>query len=170
MKNLSTSNFAALLVVSFLGLYGCNYNKENSNKPTINIGAKAITIADTITYDVLLRPLDSTDIWEAEHLKYLNQKEFLNYVFNGLYSGKFLAYEFMSTKQFNKSEIESIEKAEGYSRDKISKVQFKELWFVDSLGMLQKHIYSYTLGIEAYSNQNTFLGHKALFEVKVEKD
>ena len=168
MKNLSTSNFAALFVVSFLGLYGCNYNKENSNKTTTNIGAKAITIADTITYDVLLRPLDSTDIWEAEHLKYLNQKEFLNYVFNGLYSGKLSAYEFLSNKKLSISEVEYIEKAEGYSRDQISKAQFKELWYIDSTGVLQKHIFSFTLGISAYSNQNTFLGHKALFVVKEE--
>ncbi len=166
MKNLSISSFVVLLVISIFGFYSCNCNKEDNNKTKINIGAKAITIADTITYDVLLRPLDTTDIWEAEQLKYLNQKEFLNYVFDGLYSGKFSAYEFMSTKQFNKSEIEAIEKVEGYSRDKISKVQFKELWYVDSLGTLQKHIFSYTLGIEAYSNQNTFLGHKALFVVK----
>lgn len=170
MKSLSKNGLLALLVISFLGFYGCNCNKENNNKTTINIGAKAITIADTITYDVLLRALDSADIWEAEHLKHLNQKEFLTYVFDGIYSGKLSAYEFLSNKKLSITEVENIEKAEGYSRDQISKAQFKELWYIDSTGVLQKHIFSFTLGISAYSSQNTFLGHKALFEVKVEKD
>lgn len=168
MKNLSISNFAALLVISFLGIYSCNCNKENNYKPTINIGEKANTIADTITYDVLLKPIDTTDFWEAEHIKFLNHDAFLTYVFDGIYSGKLSAYEFMSNKKLSITDVKNIENAEGYSRNEISKAQFKELWYIDSTGLLRKHIYSFTLGISAYSNQNTFLGHKALFEVRVE--
>jgi hypothetical protein len=72
----------------------------------------------------------------------------------------------MGDKPLTIDEVKKIEQEEGFSRDKISKVQFRERWYIDSSDNFQKQIISYTLGIEAYSKQNSFLGHKALFVVK----
>jgi hypothetical protein len=164
----NSKSLIVLLAVILLGAIGCNTISKRDNIKGKVLPFYAETVADTIVYDVLLRPLDTTNVWEAEQLKYLNQLGLINHIFESIYSKKYSAYDFFSGKPLSVNEIQSMERVDGFSRKKVSKVQFKELWYLDSLGALQKHIYSYTLGIEAYSDKNTFLGHKALFEVRVE--
>lgn len=157
-----------LLVVILLVTFGCNTKSKRCDNKGKALPLYAGTVADTIVYDVLLRPLDTTNVWEAEQLKYLDQMGLINHIFESIYTKKYSAYDSFSGKPLSVTEVQNMERVAGFSRTKISKIQFRELWFLDSLGALQKHIYSYTLGIEAYSDKNTFLGHKALFEVKVE--
>ena len=99
-------------------------------------------------------------------MQYLNQKSLVNYLIDGVYNGKFIAMEFMGDKVLSIDDVKAIEQEKDFSRDRVSKVQFRERWFIDSAGNFQKQIINYTLGIEVYSKQNTFLGHEALFVVK----
>lgn len=154
------------LVIAFI-FVGCS-NTENEKvrtRPQVNL-ANAKIIADTITYDVILRAIDTSEVWEAECLQYLNRESFINYLFEGIYSNQLIAIEFMGNKVLKADDVKEIEHSEGFSRNLVTKVQFKERWYVDSLGNFQKEIISYTLGIEVYSKQNSFLGHKALFVIK----
>ena len=154
------------LVIAFI-FVGCT-NTENEKvrtKPQVNL-TNAKIIADTITYDVILRAIDTSDVWTAECLQYLNQESLINYLFEGVYSNQFTAIEFMGNKVLKTDDVKEIEQSEGFSRNLVTKVQFKERWYIDSLGNFQKEIISYTLGIEVYSKQNSFLGHKALFVIK----
>lgn len=159
--------YTIIAILVIVATIGCNRTAEDqTRKHRVASTAKGQIIADTIVYDVILRNIDTSDIWEAECLKYTNQEEFINYLFDGLYSQQFIAVEFLGDKMLSIKEIKEIERSDGFSRSRVSKVQFKEQWYIDSCGNLQKDIISYTLGIEAYSKQNSFLGHKALFVVK----
>jgi len=147
-------------------LNGCDQpvkEKVESNEPVLSA-----TIADTITVDVTLKALDTTSFWDVEQHKYINQKALVDYVFDGIYSKKLKVYDFNTGVELKIKDIKEIEVQPKYSREMVSKIQFKELWFIDSAGNLQKKTYSYTLGLEQYSEMGTFLGHKALFTVKLQ--
>lgn len=163
---LRTRNLLAILIIASF-IFGCsksNKPKEKSTKQSLS--GDITVIADTIVYDVILRNIDTSDVWEAECLQYLNQKSLVNYLIDGVYNGQFIAIEFMGDKVLSIDDVKAIEQESNFSRDKVSKVQFRERWYIDSEGNLQKQIISYTLGFEIYSKQNSFLGHKALFVVK----
>ena len=157
--------FAILIIASFI--FGCSKSNKPTENSTQQLSPGDITvIADTIVYDVILRNIDTSDVWEAECLQYLDQKSLVNYLIDGVYSGQFIAIEFMGDKVLSIENVKAIEQENGFSRYRVSKVQFRERWFIDSTGNFKKQIISYTLGIEVYSKQNTFLGHEALFVVK----
>lgn len=157
--------FAILIIASFI--FGCSKsNKPKETSDQQSISGNITVIADTIVYDVILRNIDTSDVWEAECLQYLDQKSLVNYLIDGVYNGQFIAIEFMGDKVLSIDDVKAIEQENGFSRDKVSKVQFRERWYIDSARNLQKQIINYTLGIEVYSKQNTFLGHEALFVVK----
>lgn len=159
--------FISLAIVLATFFLSCKNNEGKKSNSDFNTNSAVVkTIADTIIYDVILRAIDTSDVWSAECLKYLDQKLLISYLFEGVYSEQFTAIEFMGDKILSPAEIKEIENEEGFSRDLVTKVQFKERWYIDSSGNLQKQIISYTLGIEVYSKQNSFLGHKALFVVK----
>jgi len=122
-------------------------------------------VADSIIYDVVIRDIDNEDPWESERLKTFKQDVFVDNIFDELYNEKLSAYDFMTGEKLSIKDIKNIEKSEGYSRSKISKVQFNEQWVIDSLWVLNKKINSMIFGIESYSKQGTFTGHKALFKV-----
>ena len=154
-----------IILITAALVIGCSSKNRKTVNSTKNPLASEI-IADTIIYDVIVRNIDKSDVWEAECLQYVNQKSLIDYLFNGVYNGQFSAIEFLGDKVLSIDDVKAIEQESGFSRDRVSKVQFRERWFIDSAGNFQKQIISYTLGIEAYSKQNSFLGHKALFIVK----
>lgn len=155
------------LLVNFLLvilLIGCG--KSQKKAIDYSLTGNSTIIADTITVDVTLRATDSTSSWDVEQHRYINQKALVDYIFSGIYSDRFETFDFFTGKELSKEEIKKIETTQGFSRNQIIKIQFKEFWYVDTVGSLQKKILSYTLGLEHRSEQGTFLGYKALFTVK----
>ncbi|HOP03540.1 MAG TPA: hypothetical protein PL017_12390 [Tenuifilaceae bacterium] len=154
--------FACILILSF----SCSNEKvEKKRDGRFIIPDKSTVIADTITVDVTLRAMDTTSIWDVEQHKYINQRLLVDYIFDGIYNEKFSAFDFFTGEELSKFDVEKVEKEEGFNRDKVTKIQFKEFWYIDSTGVLQKQILSYTLGLEKTSEKGTPLGHKALFTV-----
>lgn len=140
-----------------------NSKLAQSNRAPLPKGS--IIIADSIIYDVVIRAIDTSDTWESERLKTFKQDVYIDNIFDQIYKGELIAYDFYSGQKLSVKDVKDIEKSEGYSRSKVSKVQFNEQWVIDSLGVLNKHINSMTLGLESYSHQGTFTGHKALFKI-----
>lgn len=143
-------------------------NKGNDKMMQLNtkpLPQGSILVADSIIYDVVIRALDTTDTWDSERLKTFKQDVYIDNIFDQLYKGKLTACDFYTGNKLSVKDIKDIESSEGYSRSKVSKVQFNEQWVIDSLGVLNKRINCMTLGIESYSHQGTFTGHKALFRV-----
>ena len=146
--------------------FSCKQHEQNPNV-TINESENAVTtFADSIKYDVIIKPTDSEDAWEVERLQNFKQNSFIDYIFEQLYAGNFSAFDYETHKVLSIQEVKKIESAADFNRQNIGKIQFNEKWYIDSTGMLNKKINFLTLGIESYSNQKTFLGYKALFIVK----
>lgn len=154
---------AAIFIVSAL-LSGCAQQDREVAESFVPQVSKII--ADTITIDITLRALDTTSYWDVEQHKYINQQALVDYIFDGVYSKRLSAYDFYTGKNLGVKDVKKLEVEIGFSRENVSKIQLKELWFIDSTGYLKKKTYSYTLGLEQYSDKGTFLGHKALFTVK----
>lgn len=153
-----------ILILSMI----CGCSTKNSGKTSISerFTVEGIILADTIIYDVTITLLDSSNKWECECLKGVRQKSLVDYIFNQIYAGRFTAYNFSDGEQLTTRELQKIEQTNGFNRQLISKIQFKELWHTDTSGTLKKEILEMTLGYASYSNQHTFLGHKGLFNVK----
>jgi len=138
---------------------------ENKSTAVRTLPKGSILVADSVIYDVVIRDIDHEDPWESERLKTFKQDVFVDNIFDQLYEGKLFAYDFYTGEELTIKKIKEIEKAEGFSRTKVSKIQFNEQWSIDSLGVLNKQINYMTFGLESYSLQGTFTGHKALFKV-----
>ncbi|MHC1704001.1 MAG: hypothetical protein AB9846_08835 [Tenuifilaceae bacterium] len=155
-------------IITICILCGSCKNKnrlDNNYTPVETLPNGSILVADSIIYDVVLRDIDHEDPWESERLKSLKLDVFVDNVFDKLYQRELFAYDFYTGKELTLKDIKAIEDREGFSRTKVSKVQFNERWSIDSLGVLNKKINYMTFGLESYSLQGTFTGHKALFKV-----
>ncbi len=156
----------ALLAIIMVNSSCKEFHNAKENEELLPIDGNLLVVADTITVDVTLRALDTTSIWDIEQHKYVNQKVLIDHVFNDIYQDRVKTYDFFSGEELSKRDVKKIENSDGYSRDLISKIQYKEFWYIDSTGTLKKQVLSYTLGMEITSEKGTHLGHKALFTVK----
>lgn len=155
----------ALVFVTMI--IGCkNKSNEFVKTPSSNISENKEFITDSLIYGIVTNVNANIDPYENENFKSFLQDKLINAIFEKLYTGKLKAYDFMSDKKLSINEIKSIEKANGFDRNKVGKVQFNEQWYFDKNGVLNKRVNSMTFGIESYSNQGNFTGYDALFTVK----
>lgn len=165
---MKTFSFFVLAAIAFL-TSSCKHNQGDNMLPVkLKHQLGEITIADSIIYDVIIRDINGEDPWEAKRLSTFKHEQFVNLIFDQLYRGSYTAYNFETQTKISVDEIKAIENTPGFSRQLISKVQFNEGWYADSLGQINKRINSMILGVESYSKQGTFLGYQALFIVKPE--
>lgn len=136
---------------------------KTSNKSTPINGN---TLVESLVYGIVTHVNENTDTYENDRFKSFLQDKLISAIFEKLYDGKLKAYDFFSDKELSIKEIREIEKANGFSRTKIGKVQFNEQWYFDNNDMLNKRVNSMTFGIESYSNQGNFTGYNALFTIK----
>lgn len=159
----------SILIVGFaIALISCNNEKPSENKPSeksVSLDG-ATVLADNLIYSIATHASENVDSSELVEFNKFLKGELINYIFTQIYSGKLKAYDFFSEKELSINEVKDLERAEGYDRSKVGKVQFNEQWLMDKNGMLIKQVNSLTFGIEHYSNQKTFIGYKALFKVK----
>lgn len=159
-KNLTPLGVALYAILFF----GCAPDKSQNGGIPLPLGS--VLVADTITYDISLRAMDTTSAWDVELHKYIRQEVLVDNIFSRISTGDLVPFDFYTGQKLSDVDIARIEAEEGYSRSRISKIQFKEFWYIDSLGTLQRVPLGYTLGMELYSQQGSFLGHKALFMVR----
>jgi len=160
----------SLIIVASLG---CNKTKREKNeafekKETISDTlTKSYTIlADTISYGVVVRNRDTTDKWQKKWLKHLKLERFTNHLFQKVYSGKIKPYSYFNEKPLSIQDIKKLEEQEEFARDKIGKIQFKEIWYFDPDNMkMVKKVYSAMLAYETYNSDGTFRGYKPAFKV-----
>ena len=154
-----------LLACLTMLIVACNSNKPSENTAkTSNDDTKVL--ADNLVYGIATRPSENADSSELVPFGNFLQKDLINFIFDEIYSGRLKAYDFFTEKELSIDDIKAIEKAEGFDRKKVGKVQFNEQWCIDKNGMLIKRVNSMTFGIEHYSSQGTFLNYNALFNVK----
>lgn len=156
----------ALLLLFVLG--GCKHTPTNTEKSgkgnTLSTTGKVI--ADSLIYDVIIRSMDPENEWENLRVKGIDRVAFIKQIFELIYSGKYNAYDFFSQEAIPIDSVRAIENNPNFNIELVSKIQFTEHWEMLESGELIKRVDAMTFGIEHYSAQGTFIGHKALFTIK----
>jgi Gliding motility associated protein GldN len=153
--------FAGFLILAAIITLSC---KNNSSTENDNLNFE--TVADTITYDVIIKNTEKIDPMTDEFLRYLNKTKLIDGIFTSIYSGKLEAYNYFSGKKITVDELKEIENSESYSREDIGKIQFAETWFYSAdNSVFKKKVVSMTLGLEQFNDDGTLRGYIPLFKV-----
>lgn len=148
------------ILAALLLLAGCNH-QPNAHKPI----KSRLTGADTVVYNVYLSPNDAAPAQQTECIYGIDAEQFIDNIFERIYAEECQVYSFDTHKSLSAAAIRRMERNGEFERKRITMVQFHEAWSIDSTG-LSKDVLSITLGVEAYSEQGTFLGHRGLFRVE----
>jgi hypothetical protein len=145
--------------------FSCNQKEIEVKKVDIGRESNYSVIVDTIINDVLIQNPDSSE-WTDYCLRNLNKDFLVDEIFNSVYSGKLIPYEFFNNIPLEITDIESLEEDPEFSRDKIAKVQFEEAWYFDTENQIMvKKVYSIMLAYEVYNLEGEIKGYKPAFKV-----
>ncbi len=153
-----------------LGIYSCghpstpkNAKVESLTDDGLNSG-NSIVLADTITYDILLKNPNPNDEYMESCLRRLDRKNLVKVIFNAIYSGKLKAFTYIDNKEVSLDTVKKFERE--FKRDRIGKIQFEEEWYLDEKNLkFGKKIKSIMFGYENYENDGSVRGYKAGFKV-----
>ena len=122
-------------------------------------------IADTITYDVIIRNDNPDDKWTESCLAHLKREEFVNTIMEQIKAGTLTAYDYETNQPMPVAQLDSV-KAENDNKMVIGKIQFTELWAYNKSQMqFYKKIHSAIFGYETYTPEGEVRGYKAAFRV-----
>ncbi len=162
--------FLSILVV--LMLIQCKTlterNKTVSNHSAIDSvqTIRGYAVADTITYDVTIKNPYPEDTWTEECLKKLNRGEFIDQLFESVYSGNARAYDLIDNTPLTVKDLRKLEKTPDFSRSKIGKIQFTETWIYDEQNNIMiKKVIAMALGYELFDPDGNLIGYKPVFKV-----
>ena len=144
----------------------CNSNPTNDlNKANPIEDSNYILIADTIINDVVIKNPDK-DEWTDYCLRNLDKNNLVNELFELVYSGKLVPYNFFHDTPMTIKEVKEIENEPNYSRDNVAKVQFEESWNFDSNNQkMMKKVHSIMIAYELYTSEGKVKGYKPIFKV-----
>ncbi len=145
--------------------YSCNQKDIEIKKVEIGQEGYYSVFADTIVNDVLILNPDSNE-WTDYCLRNLKKDVLVEEIFNSVYSGKLVPYEFFQDVPLKITDIQSLENDPEFSRDRIAKVQFEEAWFFDTSNQIMvKKVHSIMLAYEIYNLEGEIKGYKPAFKV-----
>jgi len=159
-----------ILFTALFFLFSCNKNntKKSSYIELINNidSTGKVLIADTIIYDVIIHKKNPEDTWQDESLRNFNHKEYINYIFEKIYQKKIIPVDYLTSKPISIKQIRKLEKSEDFKRKNISKIQFHERWYLDTLTQqIDKQIISVIFAYSIYNNESELRGYKAAFKI-----
>lgn len=125
---------------------------------------KGISVADTITYNVVVRNPEPEDEWTTECLRLTNTKALASMLFQAVYKGRLVAYNYSTDSVMSISEVKALEKE--YRRNNLGKVQFVESWSLNEEKLaFSKKVIAIMLAYELYDTDNKVKGYKAGIKV-----
>lgn len=134
------------------------------------VSDNAAILADTVIYDVIIKNPDPEDEWTEKCLKNIDRRGFIETIFNAIYEKNLTAYDYINDTPYTIEEVKELEKSEGYTREKIGKVQFTEEWYFDKEKLkMFKRVRSIILGYENLDENNDVKYYTALFKVYLDK-
>jgi hypothetical protein len=156
-----------LLIVWILILSGsCSRRNEKPDLPTVEKGDELI--ARDIIYDVIIKPQSEDDEWEREKLQGYDGAAMIDRIFEAIYSGTVIAYDYHTGEKLTPRDIRNMEKQEGLTRDNIGKIQFTENWYFNPENLqIEKEIISIVPGYESRSSDGMFIGYRAAFRLDI---
>jgi hypothetical protein len=166
MKNKSI----LLLAMAIFLLISCRKNSESVHPGTaVSVPADTATgvlVADRIIQDIVIKNNDPNDAWADECLKGMRRNTLVDEVFAMAYSGNARVYDFDTNEMLTVKQLKKREKEEGFSRDKIGKIQFIESWYLNPDKVtFTKKVSSIVLGYETHDSQGQFRGYLPVFRM-----
>ena len=153
-----------LILILAPAVFSCKETPTGSQTGLLQTGAD--TLCSTITYDVVVKNPDSTDVWMNECLKDMKREELIDLLFEGIYNGRITAYDIFENKRISPGKLKRMEDEDELIRDKIGKFQFVEVWYLDKTNMtMTKRVKEIRLGTEAFSSDEFLVGYEPLFKV-----
>jgi hypothetical protein len=144
-------------------LVGACHHPDKDNKPAGELFGKII-------YDTTIINRDSTDVWGAECLSGLNRKVLIDKIFDSVFDGKIVPYDYFTGEKVSPLKIREMEKSGEFSRENISQLKFEERWIWDNEKVeMQKQLVSMTIAYEVYDNAGKSRGHKPIFKLVFRK-
>jgi hypothetical protein len=159
------------LIALALLLISCRGKVESDEMAVAGSPEGSLQVANDIVYDVVIKNHDPEDLWTEECLSGLNRRELVDFIFSGIYAGRFRAYDIFSDEAIPPRKIRKMEEDGVFKRDQISKIQFVEEWYVDpELYSMTKKVSEVRLGVEHFDGLGMFLGHNPLFKVRLVRE
>jgi hypothetical protein len=160
-----------LLIAGFTGCRDPWSNEPTRPLKTEGFENQYIRMADSISYGVVIKNRDPDDTWQKKWLGTLDRQEFIDFLFDAVYSGKLQPYDYFTDEPLSPKAIRELEKTETFDRDRIGKIQFEERWYLDreKLSMV-KEVYSVMLAYEVYRKDGSFRGYKPAFKVRLREE
>jgi hypothetical protein len=178
MKNLLS--LVAFGIIAILASTSCRQNstgthsdKSSAKSDTFSTAksenpASLSLLADTITYDAIIHNPNPEDQYTEQFLKHLKKEKLIDGIFDAVYSGKMKAYNIFNNKEMSIAEVKEIEKAKGFSRSKIGKVQFTESWFLEENSLsIKKKVIAMAFGYEHINSEGVVDDYKGMFRVYI---
>jgi hypothetical protein len=155
-----------------LALVACKPSAEprpktapTASNPSDSFPVSAI-MADTITYDVIVKNANPEDDWTTLCLQHLDREKLIGNIFDAVYAGKLKAYDILSNSELSVNKVKKIEKEKDFDRSRIGKIQFTELWLFNEQDMsMEKTVRALALGYELYDSDGKVRGYKPVFKV-----
>lgn len=160
-------NFFAFLMLIGLGyMAGCTQKADNKKQTQHTETDNYQVIADTITYSVLLKNDDPYNSWQENALKSLDREALTDYLFEAVYKNELKPIDYFSEEALSVADIEALEAKEEFSRDRVAKAQFEEIWYLSpESNKMRKEVYSIMIAYEAYNDSGKIKGYKPAFKV-----
>jgi hypothetical protein len=164
-------NIHSIIVLAVIALLTCckPANREISSHEIQAADSTAgFRAADTITYQVIIKNSNPDDLWTTRCLAGLNRTAFIDSIFNMVYLGKALAYNYETLEKLTPAQIKDLESATDYSREEIGMIQFTEAWVLNTQrNQMSKKVLSMVLGYNFYSSTGELVAHKPMFRVEM---
>ncbi|MFO7922753.1 MAG: hypothetical protein R6U58_03605 [Bacteroidales bacterium] len=162
---------ATIITVSILSLslYGCGERIPEQKAPVVpRTPLNIAIIADTMTYDVVIKNPNPDDLWTEESLSNLKRDALIDLIFDAIYSKNLVPYDFFSKKALSVKDIKRLEDDPEFSRENIGKIQFLEEWYFDEENLrMEKRVNSITLGYEVFNLAGELRGYKPAFLIEL---
>lgn len=154
-----------LVISAFIILFSsCNNRNKELELPVIE--EKGEIIAEEIIYDVIVKPQSEYDEWETEKLEGYDGSSMIDRIFESIYDSSVEVFDYFTGEKLSPGDVRSMEKQDGFERNKIGKIQFTENWYFNSQNLqIEKEIISIVPGYESRSSDGTFIGYKAAFRL-----
>lgn len=147
----------------------CRKNEQVSNTNQVFADSVlGLVVADTIIYDVDIVNMNLEDQWASYRLYNLDRKLMLDNIYDLVYSGRASAYDHTTGEKLTGRQVENLEKTEGFSREDVDMIQFKEVWYMNPVNnTITKQVISLVLGAHVFANDGQFLANRAIMRVEL---
>ncbi len=171
---MKTSIIPFMLIAVLTALPACTGRRQGSGTSGDRLQAAysdslqpgLVKVANGIVYDVeILNPYPE-DEWMNECLEGLDREGLVDFVFDGIYSGRFKAYDIFEGTPVSAKKIRKMEEEGEFGREQIGKFQFMEQWILDTVNMTcRKEVTEIRMGLQQFSPEGELTGYAPLLRV-----